>query len=394
MNSIEEILQTCSKQNIEIPQKIQYRIRYTLKNKNKNKKYYFIKKLITAVASLIVVSIGSIGTYAVCGGKISGKPVIEMLGIKFSDEYENYKVPVKNQEISNNETSISLTETVCDEGFTILEFDIKLGKEDREKINDSIYVSFNNKFVTDETGTYLNALNNYSIIIDGEEKWIRPRSAQTATKISDYEYKIYQMYFLTDKELENKKDFTITLTDVVITSESDQTENGEIYLPMNGKFEVHVSKEKSLENTQIIKPETEEIEHKNMTKKIEKIINTPLQTILKVSSLYEDVSLEKLSNTKRNDYIDTIIYEAQNENGKRLSVCSYETKRLITYSNGTTEEWEQGDIGTSEKFNHAKMELTEYIIIEKNEGSSKIEITAKELPNKIFGKFNIDLNNK
>lgn len=437
MKDIDKMLQTASNvelKEFEVPQRVHLRVKYTLKNKEKTKNYNIMKKLVTVLASLIIVFVGSVGVYAVCGGTIEGKPVIEWLGIKFSNEYENYKVSVEGQEISNNETSINLVGTVCDEGFTILEFDVKLSEEDKEKLKigepiitddylnendndsytreekeaikaeydgktiDSIYVSFNNKLITDETGTYLESLNNYTVIIDGESFWVRPRSAQTVTRISDYEYKVYQMYFLIDKELGDKKEFTITLNDIVIEANYTQSGSSDVYLPIEGNFEVKVSKEKLLENTHIIEPETEEIKYKDMTKKVEKVINTPLQTIVKVSTLYENVSLTDLSNTNSKDYINMIEYNASNESGEELGTFSYETKRKITYSDGKVEEWEPGDIGTSKNFNNAKMELTEYIIVEKDEENSKIEIEAKELLNNAdqkkyntLGKFEINL---
>lgn len=398
MNDIEKILETASIEEIEVPQKVQYKVRYTLKNKEKNKSQYLIKRLATTIASLIVVFLGSIGVYAVSGGTIAGKPIIEWLGVKFSDEYENYRVNIDKQELSNSEASIKLTSTVCDEGFTILEFDLKLNQEnDIEKL-EPIRVLFNNKLITNETGTYVESLNNYTIIIDEEEFWIRPRSAQTITQISESEYKIYQMYFLTDKELGNKKEFTITINEVVIEVNDIQNDEEEVYFQINGQFNVKVSKEKAVENTQIIEPECEEIKYKDMTKKVEKVMITPLQTIVKVSTLYENLSLQKLSKTEDKDYINLIEYEACNENEEELSVFSYETKRTITYSDGRVEEWEQGDIGTSEKFYNAKMELTEYVIIEKEKENSKIILTAKERLNEkkynILGKFEINLKNK
>ena len=330
----------------------------------------------TTIAAVIVICIGSIGVYAASGGTIAGKPIIEWLGITFSEEYENYKVNVEGQELTSEDATIHLTSTVCDDGFTILEFDIKL-MEERDDI-DSVYVSFNNKLITDEMGTYLEGLNNYSLIIDGKDYWIRPQSAQTITKISNTQYKLYQMYFLTDKELGAKQEFTITLRDVVIEITDTQEEPVTQYLPFDGQFDIKVSKEKAVENTKIIVPECEEIQYKDMTKKVEKVMITPLQTIVKLSTIYEDVSLDKLTNTENVNHINIIEYEAYDEDGKSLNVCSYETQRIVTYADGRVEEWEQGDIGTSKKFTHGKMELTEYVIIEKHEENPNLKLTLKE----------------
>ena len=93
MKDIEKLLVNSNKE-FEIPQKVHYRVQYTLENKNKTKSYYFVKKLVTTFATLILVLIGTVGVYAVCGGKIQGKPVIEWLGIKVPEEYEEYKEKV------------------------------------------------------------------------------------------------------------------------------------------------------------------------------------------------------------------------------------------------------------------------------------------------------------
>lgn len=430
MRDIDRILNSAKLDDIEIPQKIQHRVRYTLRNKEKSKKHNMMKRLVTSFACLIAIFIGTVGGYAAVGGKIAGKPIIEYLGIKFSDEYDNYRVTVEGQEISNNETSIKLTSTVCDDGFTILEFNVKLSDEDKEKLSlgkpilteeyinspaeedgiteedkkavienytgktiDLIEVSFNNKLITDETGTYFDSYNNFNIIIDGEEYWIRPRSLQTVNKKSDNEYTVYQMYFLTDKELGDKKEFTITLNDVVICPENVQARADWVYLPIEGQINVTVSKEKALENSKIIIPENQEIKYDDMTRTIDKIIITPLQTIVKVSAVYENVSLTRLERSQDENYIDIVNYFGTSE-GKELAVHKYEAKRKITYEDGTTEDWEQGDVGTSKNFKNAKMELTEYVIIEKNKENDTIKLTVKENSKnqKELGKFYIELN--
>ncbi|MCI8291397.1 MAG: hypothetical protein HFJ25_04000 [Clostridia bacterium] len=392
MEDIENILQVLGSKDFEVPQRVHYRVQYTLKNKEKNNFSIFIKKFVMILASLMIICVGGLGVYASYGGKIAGKTVLEWLGVTFSDEYDNYKVNVDGQKLVNNGMSISLESTVCDEGAMILEFNLKLGENCSEEITeDSISVSFNNRLITDETGTYLEGLNNFSIIIDGEEFWIRPRAGQIINKISDNEFKVYQMYFLTDKELGDKRKFNITLNNVVIVLENEELQ----YLPLEGEFNVRVSKEMAIENSQLIKPECEEVKYKNMTKKVEQVINTPLQTIVRVSSIYENLSLNSLENTRSNDYVDNIEYKTYNQNGKRLGTYSYETKRTVTYSDGTVEEWEQGDIGTSKNFKNSKMELTEYIIVEKNDESSFIRIEASEQSGKkAFGSFKINLENE
>ena len=106
MENIENILKKASAENVEIPPKIEYRIKYTLNHKNKKRWKNYFKKAITAFASLFIVFIGSVSVYATIGGTISGKPIIEWLGSNFNTEYENYKTEVNGEKISYGKTSL------------------------------------------------------------------------------------------------------------------------------------------------------------------------------------------------------------------------------------------------------------------------------------------------
>lgn len=428
MRDIEELLELSSKQDVKIPLKIEYRIQNTLKHKHKKQWKNYIKKFVTIMASIMVVFVGSISVYAAFGGTIGGKPVLEWIGIRFSDEYENYKVNVEGQEVAYNETKIDLVSTVCDEGFTILEFDVKLSKQDKEylRLGESIITEediqqakeideeqFNETGKTpaynhlmeakdtmntvaliffgqeqEEYGkTVYNPERTYNVIIDGEKMWTK--TTQTVTKISDYEYKVYQLFLLTDDELEGKENFRISLNRVVLgnTGEKKKTESGmqtintannARYINIGGEFEVEVSKEKALQNTNVIYPENAEVTYKKMTQKIEEVKVTPLQIIAKVSTTINDVSLQSLSSTWNEDHIGLIDFKVYDNNNQELSSCQYETKRVITYENGKTEEWATGDIGTFKDFENATMYLTEYIIIEKKEDVDSIKIVPVE----------------
>ena len=253
-------------------------------------------------------------------------------------------------------------------------------------------LSFNNKPITDEVGTYLIDLNNYKVIIDGEIFGIRPRWIQTMEKISDNEYKIYEMYFLTDKELKDKTEFNLTLADVILKTDYSGVGGEELLLPIEGEFNVKVSKEKAINNTTMIVPICEEIKYKNMTINVDNLMNTPLQTVVKITRKYENVSLSKLTYENNPEFIDDIIYNVYNENDKKLSAITYETTRKVTYEDGKTEEWAPGDIGTSDNFERARMEIVEYVIVRKDDDKSKLNIKLSEkLNRKEFGNFEIDL---
>lgn len=423
MDNIEKRLEELGKKDFELPSKIEYRINYTLKNKKQNKWKLYFKKISTVIASFIIVLLGSITVYATIEGTITGKPFSKILNIKFPDEYEKYKINVEDKEIGNEETKIDLESTVCDDGYTILEFDVKLSKEDREylrldqnvitdedienakenglehsleknkDLKNTIQIMFNTK-VTLENGNEIEEDANRYVIIDGKTYY--PLHKQIANKISDYEYKVFQLYFLTDKEIGDKTDFTLTLDNIKLGNIADYTNSEtqeKIYLVntnsnirtkgIEGKFDIKLSKKEASKNTQIIPTENQKITYKNMTKEIEEIKMTPLQIIVKLKTTRNNLSLDELSNSQNKNHIGAINYTAYDENNEKLLIDYTETKRTITYQNGKVEEWARGDIGTYKSFYNAKMELTEYIIIEKKENMKNITINLLETQNDI-----------
>lgn len=132
MNNIEEIIKNVKKNDIDIPAKVQKVIDTPLKNKNKKRNYYI--KLVPAILSVFGIMLGGFGVYAVSGGTINGIPALDWIGVKFSDKYVEYKQPVEKQIFAFEETVVELTSTLCSEGITILEFNVKLSEEDYKKL--------------------------------------------------------------------------------------------------------------------------------------------------------------------------------------------------------------------------------------------------------------------
>ena len=374
MEDIENILKKASNNNIEIPPKIEYRIKYTLKNKHKKRWKIYFKKAIAVLASLIIVFIGSVSVYAAIGGMVSGKPIIEWLGLNFNKEYENYKTVVKGEKVTYGETTIELLSKLYDDGMVLLEFDVQIGEEDMKKFDikedeifKGIYLTFNG------------SSNNWIATIDNKEYGIKTRSAQTYNKIADNEYKIYHMYFLTDKELGNKTDFNINILYTYITPLVQKVGDDYEYenfstIFVDGRIDVDFSKTKLEENTHVFVPNCESFKYKNMTKTVESITVTPMQMILKISSKRENVSYASISSTIHENYIGLMKYKAYDQNVIELGLKDYQTMQKITYANGKSEEWGIGEIGTYINFKNAKMELTEYMIVEKKQGIDCITI--------------------
>lgn len=446
MNEIDKMIKAKFQEDTYMPTSTQKIINQTLEqNKNtilkeKAHKMNIINKIITIITSIMAMLLGSITVYAATGGTIAGKPVIERIGLGFSNEYENYKVNVEGQEVANKETTIDLVSTVCDDGFTILEFDVKLSKEDKE------YLRLGKSIITEEAlqkakeydeenkdklGSFsyydrlleyqeitntvelefnsnLEAPENkaYNILIDDQGYYVT--KTQTVSKISEYEYKVYQMYFLTDKELNGKTNFKLTLKLDGMNNTGDMndytgdentvivsSENNYRKIDISGEFNVEVSKDKALENTKIIDVNCESAKYKELTQSVDEVKVTPLQIIIKLKTQIDNVSLQSLSSTRNKDYIGIIDYNVYDTNGNKLNSFNIEKQRTITYSNGITEEWAPGDIGTYKDFYGATMYLTEYIIIEKKDNIQGIKIvpTVREpdFSNEKYEEKNVDL---
>jgi len=422
MNEMDEIIKKKMQQDKYVPNSTQNVIDYTIRNcinRSKRPKIKFKNRIITIILSIIMALLGSVTVYVVTSGKMNEIPFIKRLGLKFSDEYENYKDNDVFQEVKNAETSVDLISTVCDDGFTILEFDVKLSKDDKEelRLGESIITDedledakkLDEKYIgtinySDEYNTLMrfksvvNTIRlefnknigelkrDYNIIIDNEKYYVK--NQQKVLKVSDYEYIVYQMYFLTDEVLQNKNTFTLTLELNEIANRGDEenykgsakgvivnTTHNKKSISIDGKFNVEVSKEKALENTKKIEPDNTIARYKNMSKNITEIKVTPLQVIVKLETKIENVSSSSLAGENDKDYIGVINYNVSDDKGNKLLKYNFESKRTITYSNGKVEEWSPGDIGTYKTFSGATMNLVEYIIIEKANDVKQINIT-------------------
>ena len=125
--------------------------------------------------------------------------------------------------------------------------------------SDKIWLSINNDIETSENGSiYINSPHsNMNIILNGNKIFARHNTDQIVNKISDYEYKVYQIYFLNDEKLNNQDEFEITMKDLALgTNYSKVTEDlKNILIP--GEFKVKLTKNKIKDDTYIIYPNIE-----------------------------------------------------------------------------------------------------------------------------------------
>ena len=475
-NKIKKILS----QNIVEPITYEKAINEALYYKKKHKIKEYITKVIIMISSIIGALIGSFGiAYAVTGGNISEIPIFNSFGTKFIEQYKNYKQPVENQCIAYGETTIELTSTMCNEGITILEFDVKLSQEDYKnlKLDQTIYKESDDaeyeqrkeevkKTVVNDVrhilwGKYQKEgnkelakkfqLGNYDIDTDikntpeyeeylekqlkkineqleerkhtgykiglalnteqvggiqnydkfnPNQEWYASiyiddipycvNNYQKVEKINEYEYKVYTMYALTDDELNGKENFKISLKNNKLVNAVDWKsmqsywssncqwfaknllqsidEENKYIKDISFDFEVNVSKNEVLKDSKVIENPQIISEFRNITQTVEKVVDSPMQTIVQINHSASKQSSKAFANRYSDHNIEhlplTSEYKVYDANGKELSCFRTSNKHTLIYSNGFREDYDPHDIPTK-TYSNAVWETIEYLLIEK-----------------------------
>lgn len=440
-----------------------------------------MNKISKVIAILIVTTVVFSGlVYAVTGGTIDGIPVLDWLGIKFSDKYIEYKQPVENQIIAFDDTTIELVSTLCNEGLTILEFNLKLSEEEYKKLKidenivtddylkqidenketereritselrdelinkelqngnfnienlviseDEINSRYekrleeieknlderkNTKFIPAISLNYnqIGGTSNYdiynqnmewyaSIYIDDTPYYVG--NFEKIEKVSNYEYRIYVVYLISDDILEGKNNFKISLKNNKLVSivnwENIAWRNDcqrfarELDVDMNipttdiidlpSEIEVEVSKNDILKDSVILDNLKIVSEFRNITQTVEKVVISPIQTVVKINHSASKQS----SNSFENIYPDnpnieylpvTREYKVYDANGRKLICFAASNKNTLIYSDGTREEYDSHDV-PNKKYSNATWETIEYLLIE-NTDTDYIKIVPVEI---------------
>lgn len=342
-----------------------------------------VRKMAAAAAvALAVLTCGGAALAALKGSFGVGVSSLQSVGIKLPDNAAEWAEPVESQSIGDEDLKVALESVVCDDGFAILQFKVNVGAEKLKSYKDGLdkdyqvplrYLSFNDP-ITRENGYEETRLGgaNYNLIVDGEDVWVRGRSEHSIECTGDGEFIVHQMWFLDDSILNGKKEFTLTLGDVVVGLDND-------CVPVDGTFEVKLSKESALEQTDSFMPEKNaSVKYKKVEKTIEKVSVTPLQDIIVIKSVHKDVDAKDFNLTDE-DYVGTMLYMAYDKNGNNIACHGMETERKITYKDGSTEILEPGDYAfCQEEFEHAQFETTEVLAVEKTEDNSEILLKVYE----------------
>lgn len=440
MKNIENLLKNSYNEKIEIPSKIDYQINYTLNNLGKTKKpKFYLKKLSTIMASLILVLFSCLSVYAAFGGTINGENIFEWIGIKISNQqFNEYKENIGEQIFSNDGTNVTLVSTFYDGDLVILEFNIILSEKDKnylkigqnvvteEYINDDsiesgidgiidgkkltsqetkkiqaeqhenetidkIWFSINNKEVIDKNGNlYIEGTyNNNYITINDKEYYLRHNAKQIVDKVSDYEYKVFQTYFLPQENYQNVDNLKLKMNNFEIISDKTQLGDTQKRIHLLDNYEVELKKNDSIKNIDNLNITNSVSNNKKISQEIDYIATSPIQTTIKISTQLDNVDYDDLVDSNNKNYIGQLYYEVYDEKNNLLSSYKVETKRELTHSDGNTEEWEIDAVTPSKYFENAKLELTQYLICEKSSGNLTIKTVNEN--KELLNEFNINL---
>ena len=393
MKDIDKLLQKNSIEDVNIPERVQNKIHYALNHlENKSSKINYLKRIITAFVSTILALLGSVTVYAALGGTIGGKPIFEYAKstIRFSDQYEEYKQEVNGQKLKHNETTVNLISGIYDENYVLLEFDVKFSDEDKEYLRlgknmiEDEFIELADSEIQkewlreDKEKEIKNTINlkfngdGKHIIIDNKRYYTG--RLQTKIKISDNEYKVYQLNFLNNEITDGKDEITLTLKDNSIENIGDVGKTVGVCnanapgnyktFDLDGELNIKLSKNKIEGNTKIIIPDCKTSQYKNMTQKVEEIRITPLQIIVKVSIQIENVNGD--------NFTDLMNKEAKVYSDDGTELTAYTNNELSVKFIYQGKEISEGDLYNIE--DNAKIEISEIIIIEKNDNLKGLKI--------------------
>ena len=437
MNNVEELLQETCKKDFNISNKVEYRINYTLNNLDKYNHFpYYFKKLATAILSLLFIIVGGVSAYATFGGKIEDMNPFEWIGIKISNQiFNEYKENVENQLYSNGDTSLTLSSTLYNVDLVVLEFDLKLSEEDKNylkisknvipedylsndsykadiditidgkqysneekkeflfkqyenQVIDNIWLSINNEEAFDKNGnSYIEGTYNNNYILINDVKYsFRDNTKQIVKKINDYEYKIFQTYFLPPEDFKDDN-IKLTISNLEVIANKTQLGDTQKRIHILDSFSIKLQKsnsDKNVSNINIIQNI-----NNNLSQNVEYIEMTPMQTIIKISTQIENVSSRSFANPNDSNYIGPLYYETYDKDNNLLSSYTMETKRTLTYSDGSIEELPVNDIKSYNDFKNAKLNLTQYLVCEKV--SNNIIIRTFNYNHSVINELNLNL---
>ena len=358
-------------------------------SKNSNKKEGVINTI-----KKVLISIGTLASLAACGGLVyagikSNKPTLENYGISFSDKYDEYEYKFENQSVEANGTIIKLESAVCNEGYTVLKFDVTLSDEIKEYADETvglIYLSYND--ILDESNCPRLSGSNYNLIINDKEQWLRGKYGNDIREnIFNKNYTVYELYFIPDSFLDEKNTFTISLENFYLNV-------GEKIYSIPGKMKFELSKEEAVKASTEILGNNDYIKYRTLEQKVEKVIETPLQNLIKLQESVSDITFDL---TNKN-YPGDNIYTIYDQDGNELISTYLDTDLKYFHKDGSIEEGSTDDF--KDDYSDVEKMITEkYLVTEKNDNIKNLLIKVYS-KNEYYGtkvqigEYKVDLVNK
>ena len=203
------------------------------------------------------------------------------------------------------------------------------------------------------------------------------------------------MYSISDDVLNGKDDFKINLKNNKLTTNINWVSrnnswsndcqwfarnNEETAIDLPGEFEVNVSKNDILKDSKVIENPGIKSELRNITQTVEKVVASPVQTIVRINHSATQQSSNAFAGRYSNPNIEylplTREYKVYDANGKELSCFSTSNKNTLIYADGTREDYDYHDI-PNKKYSNAIWETIEYLLIE-NTDTDYIKIVPVE----------------
>lgn len=318
---IDKLLKNKMKNGIQAPESLKSRISYELNNiKDKRHKKTFLK-VMQSIAAIVVISILGVTTYAT----VTKNPILEKLGlIKVSTTYEEVAKEI-NQDLSNEYANITLKRMAADSSYIIMEYNVILKEKEIPKFGELELSSLESDI----------CIGNSIKINDKETDKI-----EYANKISDKEYRIFQIIQITNIQ---SKDLKIEISEEYLYLIKDRN-----YIEINKKVLIDATKN---ENIKLFKTIEKTADNKKIT--IENFQSTTFETFIKVSVDISNVTKEELTSPyseknpnnlsftvldKNNNYISNICYMKKlfidDKNGNKLDILSnYNEDNNLSFNN-------------------------------------------------------------
>ena len=205
-------------------------------------------------------------------------------------------------------------------------------------------------------------------------------------KINDYEYKVFQTYFIPQEEYKDNDILNFTIDSMDVLPDNNQLGESQKRIHISDNYKIQVKKNERIAQIDNISVTTSD---KKMFQKVDYVATSPIQTTIKITTKLSNIDYNEIINTNNNNYISNINYEIYDENNNALSFYKIELSKKIIYSDGKKEELELDEPIASEDLKDAEIELTQYIICEKN--TSALTINTVNDQNTVLNKLNIKL---